>query len=158
VRVEDVIVVLDALDRAGVSYWVGGGWGVAVLAGRQTREHRDLDLAVDAAGLGECLAVLSDLGYRAETDWLPVRIELRAAGDRWVDVHPVAFDDDGHGRQAGLDGVSFEYPPDAFSRGSIAGRSVRCLSARQQRIFRSGYEHRPQDVHDLAQLDALPNT
>jgi hypothetical protein len=95
VRVEDVIVVLDALHGAGVSCWVGGGWGVAVLAGRQTREHRDLDLAVDAAGLGECLAVLSDLGYRAETDWLPVRIELRAAGDRWVDVHPVAFDDDG---------------------------------------------------------------
>jgi hypothetical protein len=32
---------------------------------------------------------------------------------------------------------------------------VPCLSARQQRRFRIGYEHRPQDTHDLAQLDAL---
>jgi lincosamide nucleotidyltransferase A/C/D/E len=156
-RIDDAIVVLDALDGAGVRYWVAGGWGVAALAGRQTREHRDLDLAVDAANLDGCLAVLGDLGYRAETDWLPVRIELRASGDRWVDVHPVTFDDHGHGRQAGPDGGHFEYPPDAFSRGSIAGRSVRCLSARQQRTFRSGYEHRPQDAHDLAQLDALPD-
>ena len=33
----DVIGVLDALDEAGVRSWVGGGWGVAALAGRQTR-------------------------------------------------------------------------------------------------------------------------
>jgi hypothetical protein len=26
---------------------------------------------------------------------------------------------------------------------------------RQQRRFLTGYEHRPQDVHDLAELDAL---
>ncbi len=154
-RVEDVLVVIDALDRSVVAYWVGGGWGVDVLVGRQTRAHRDLDLAVDAVSLDECLAALDDLGYRAETDWLPVRIELRAAAARWVDVHPVAFDDRGHGRQAGLRGEHFEYPPDAFSRGSIAGRSVPCLSARQQRAFHGGYEHRPQDVHDLAQLDDL---
>ena len=29
----DVIQVLDALDGAGVRHWVGGGWGVAALAG-----------------------------------------------------------------------------------------------------------------------------
>jgi hypothetical protein len=57
--------------------------------------------------------------------------------------------------QADLDGGVLDYPPDAFSRGLIAGRAVPCLSARQQRRFRIGYEHRPQDTHDLAQLDAL---
>jgi lincosamide nucleotidyltransferase A/C/D/E len=155
--IEDVIQVLDALDGAGVRHWVGGGWGVAVLAGQQTREHRDLDLAVDAEDLDCCAAALGTLGYTAETDWLPVRIELRASGDRWVDVHPVTFDEHGHGRQAGPDGQHFDYPPRAFTSGSIAGRHVRCLSAHQQRLFRSGYEHRPQDAHDLAQLDALPD-
>jgi lincosamide nucleotidyltransferase A/C/D/E len=155
VDAEDVIVVLGALGGAGVRYWVAGGWGVAALAGRQTRPHRDLDLAVDAVDLGRCLGLLGGLGYVAETDWLPSRIELRAPGERWVDVHPVAFGGGGSGRQAGLDGGFFEYPPDAFGRGRIAGRLVGCLSARQQRRFRSGYEHRPQDIHDLAQLDAL---
>ena len=154
---EDVIQVLDALDGAGARHWVGGGWGVAALAGRQTRQHRDLDLAVDARDLGRCLLVLDHLGYAAETDWLPVRIEMRSAGECWVDVHPVVFDESGHGRQADLEGGSFDYPPDAFSRGLIVGRPVPCLSARQQRRFRSGYEHRPQDLHDLAQLDALPD-
>jgi lincosamide nucleotidyltransferase A/C/D/E len=83
----EVIRVLDAPDEAGVRHWVAGGWGVAPLAGRQTRRHRDLDLAVDADDLGSCLTALGRLGYAAETDWLPVRVELRAPGDRWVDVH-----------------------------------------------------------------------
>jgi lincosamide nucleotidyltransferase A/C/D/E len=155
VEAADVVRVLDGLDEAGVRYWVAGGWGVAALAGAQTRRHRDLDLAVDAAGLGRSLAALGRLGYAVETDWLPSRIELRASGDRWVDVHPVTFGAGAGGRQADRDGGFFEYPPDAFSAGLIAGRSVPCLSAGQQRRFRAGYPHRPQDVHDLAQLDAL---
>jgi lincosamide nucleotidyltransferase A/C/D/E len=155
-RAEDVIEVLDSLDGAGVRHWMGGGWGVDALAGRQTREHRDLDLAVDADDLDRCLRVLGQLGYVAETDWLPVRIELRAPGARWVDVHPVRFSADGHGRQPDLDGGHFDYPPAAFTTGSIGGRLVGCLSARQQRRFRAGYEHRSQDIHDLAVLDALP--
>jgi lincosamide nucleotidyltransferase A/C/D/E len=155
VNAEEAIQVLDALDAAGVRHWVGGGWGVAALVGRQTRQHRDLDLNVDAAQLDRCLAVLGGLGYATETDWLPSRVELRAPGDRWVDVHPIAFDDQGFGRQPDLDGGVFEYPLDAFGHGVIAGRSVGCMSARQQRRFHTGYEHRPQDIHDLAQLDAL---
>jgi lincosamide nucleotidyltransferase A/C/D/E len=154
-RADDVIEVLDNLDRAGVRHWVGGGWGVAALAGRQTREHRDLDLAVDAEHLDACLQALSQLGYTSETDWLPVRIELRAPGARRVDVHPVNFSADGHGRQPDLNGGHFDYPPAAFTTGTIGNRPVSCLSVQQQRRFRTGYEHRPQDIHDLAELDAL---
>lgn len=143
VEAADVVRVLDALDEAGVRYWAAGGWDVAVLAGRQTRRRRDLDLAVDAAGLGCCLAVLGRLGYAAETDWLPSRVELHAPGDRWADVHPVTFGAGGCGRQAGRDGGFFEYPPGAFGAGLIAGRSVPCLSAGQQRRFRAGYPLRP---------------
>ena len=89
---------------------------------------------MDAADLGRCLAALGELGYAPETDWLPSRIELRAPGDRWVDVHPVAFGPGGGGRQADTDGGFFGYPPDAFGRGLIAGRAVPCLSAWQQRL------------------------
>jgi lincosamide nucleotidyltransferase A/C/D/E len=156
VEAGDVIQVLDALDAAGVRHWVGGGWGVAALAGRQTRAHRDLDLNVNAEDLDRGLAALGLLGYVPETDWLPSRVELRAPGDRWVDVHPVAFDSAGNGRQHDMDGGFFEYPRGVFVRGLIGGRVVGCLSARQQRLFHNlGYEHRPQDAHDLAQLDEL---
>ena len=151
----DVIAVLDTLDGASVRHWVGGGWGIVALTGRQTRDHRDLDLAVDADDLVSCLRALAGLGYAVETDWLPVRVELAAPGARWVDVHPVTFGPDGHGRQPDLDGGHFCYSSDAFVVGTIGERPVPCLSAAQQRRFRTGYQLRPQDHHDLAELDRL---
>lgn len=147
--------VLDALDRAGVRHWVAGGWGVDVLVGRETRSHRDLDLIVDEHGFDRTLRELAALGYVTETEDLPLRVEVRAAGDRWVDVHPVRFGADGIGVQGDPDGVHFTYPPEAFARGVIAGRTVECLSVAQQLAFHAGYEHRPQDTHDTALLEAL---
>ena len=70
-------------------------------------------------------------------------------------MHPVTFDTDGHGLQGERGGVHFEYPTEAFAFGSIGDRTVPCLSVSQQRKFHSGYEHRPQDTHDLSQLDLL---
>lgn len=153
-RFEEVTKVLDALADAGGRSWVGGGWGVAVLVGRQTRQHRDLDLAVDADQLQTCVDTLRRLGYVTETDDLPVRIELAAAGRGWVDVHPVAFDAGGHGRQAAHDG-ELHYPPEAFAIGGLRGHRIRCLSAVQQQAFHSGYELQAKDHHDLAQLRDL---
>jgi lincosamide nucleotidyltransferase A/C/D/E len=154
-RFADVERVLDALESQRVRYWVAGGWGVAALAGVQTRSHRDLDLAVDADTLPGCLRALESLGYVRETDWLPVRVEYAARGQRWVDVHPVTFDDTGHGRQDDLDGGHFDYPPEAFGVGRLENRAIPCLSAAQQRAFHSGYEPRLQDLHDLRVLAAV---
>lgn len=137
--------------------WIAGGWGVDALVGRQTREHRDLDLLVDADWLKECLHLLSARGYAVETDWLPVRVELVAARRGWVDVHPVRLSADGSGVQAGLDGTQFHYPADAFTSGSLAGHAVPCLTGAHQRLLHTGYEARPQDVHDLKMLHELGN-
>ena len=152
---EDVVQILDALDDSGVRHWFGGGWGVAVLVGRQTREYRDLDLAVNVDDLQTCLQTLSDLGYVIQSDWLPARIELRAPGNRWVDVHPVKLDDNGRGLQAGLDGAHVDYPPSAFTAGPLNGRRINCLSPQQQRDFHADREHQRKDTHDLVQLDAM---
>jgi len=152
----DVLEVSGALRTAGVRHWPAGGWGIDALVGRQTRPHRDLDLAVDAVDLAAAVAVLADLGYAAETDWLPVRLELAAPGERWVDLHPVVFDAHGDGRQAGLDGGHFDYPAGELVVGSIEGHAMPCLSLTRQRVFHSGYPLRPQDVADLAELDRLP--
>jgi lincosamide nucleotidyltransferase A/C/D/E len=89
-----------------------------------------------ALNLGRCLGLLGGLGYVAETDWLPSRIELRAPGERWVDVHPVAFGGDGSGRQAGLGGGFFEYPPGAFDRGRINDRPTDA-AVHESRLHRS---------------------
>ena len=87
--------------------------------------------------MGACLAALTNLGYLTETDWLPVRLELRAPGRCWVDLHPVPFDARGQGRQEDLDGTQFTDPPSAFSIGRLeaapSGASHRGSSARSTR-------------------------
>lgn len=57
------------------------------LVGRQTRPHRDLDLAADAKDETAALDELGLLGYVVETDWRPVRVELVALDRGWVDLH-----------------------------------------------------------------------
>jgi len=157
-EVDEVLTVLATLAEAGCRTWVAGGWGVDALVGRQTRAHRDLDLALDATGLDAALARLAALGYLAQTDWLPVRLELHRPGHGWVDVHPVVFDATGAGIQAGLEGTAFHYPSACFRDGRIGGTAVGCLSAEQQRAFHQGYELRAVDHHDLALLAGLSPT
>lgn len=152
---EEVVEVLQALDEATVGYWVAGGWGVDLLADAETRAHRDLDLAVDARDYEQCMSTLDVLGYVVETDWLPLRIEVAAANERWVDVHPVTFDSRGLGIQGDPTDAHFLYPADAFTAGRMHGRRVPCLSAGQQQRFHSGYDPRPQDEHDIQLLDSL---
>jgi len=46
-----VLTVLDLADEAGVAPVDRGGWGVDALLGTQTRDHGDLDVAIDARHL-----------------------------------------------------------------------------------------------------------
>jgi lincosamide nucleotidyltransferase A/C/D/E len=155
-RWESVVEVLDALESAPVRYWIAGGWGIDVLIGSETRTHRDLDLAVDAGDYQTCMAALDGLGYTIETNWLPLRVEVAAPGERWVDVHPVTFDARGLGLQGDPTAVHFLYSPTAFTMGQLHGRWTPCLSVEQQELFHSGYELRHQDEHDLRLLASLP--
>ena len=153
--VAQAVLVCAGLTDAGVRFWLAGGWGVDALAGRQTRPHRDLDLLVDAADEAMTLEVLGDLGYLVETDWRPIRVELTRAGSGWVDVHPVVFDAEGNGVQAGPEGTEFSYPAAIFTTGRVGGIVVGCVSAAAQRAAHEGYAPRAQDEHDLAVLEAL---
>ncbi len=154
-HLKEVTEILADLREAGCRAWVAGGWGVDALVGGQTRPHRDLDLAMDGGDVPSAIVALEQRGYRVETDWRPVRVDLACVGVGWVDVHPVVFDQDGHGRQAGSEGACFDYPPTAFDTGSLGATQVACLSRQQQLTFHTGYEPRPVDLHDLELLNAL---
>lgn len=112
---------------------------------------------MDADNEATAVRVLELRGYQVETDWRPVRVELAAPGLGWVDLHPVVFDVTGNGRQADVDGGHFDYPPEAFDESVLAGVPVSCLSWRQQVRFHSGYPPRAADLHDLHQLEQLPD-
>jgi len=45
VPADEVVRVLDRLEQDALAAWLDGGWGVDALVGRQTRPHKDVDIA-----------------------------------------------------------------------------------------------------------------
>jgi len=121
---------------------------------RKTTRSRQANGGSDPAGAARTILT----GYRVETDWRPVRVELVAPGRGWVDLHPVVFDSRGHGRQADVYGGCFDCPPEAFTEGVLERLVVPCLSREQQMRFHRGYVPRAVDVHDLRLLEELAST
>jgi hypothetical protein len=52
------------LDAAGIDYWLFGGWAVDFYAGRVTRTHSDVDLAVWLDDLSRIVDLLQADGWR----------------------------------------------------------------------------------------------
>ncbi|MBQ2709812.1 MAG: DUF4091 domain-containing protein, partial [Clostridia bacterium] len=104
----DLFAVLDLLEGASIPCFLDGGWGVDVLTGRETRPHRDIDINYDARFTDTLLSLLSENGYAAETDWMPVRMELYSDAWGYLDIHPIEFRPNGSARQADRGGGWYE--------------------------------------------------
>ena len=149
-----VLEVLDTLGAAGVRAGITGGWGIDALLRRETRPHGDVDLGIDTADVETAVEALGVIGYAVMLDQRPARVELAASTGR-IDLHPIAWGKDGTGRQTGLDGEVFEYPPGSLdATGVIGGREVRCGTPELQLAFHSHYEPREHDRRDMAELSA----
>jgi lincosamide nucleotidyltransferase A/C/D/E len=169
VRGNDLLRILDALDAAGIGFWLAGGWGVDALVGRQTRRHDDVDLVIDDFGarVADACTALGPLGfdvlgtYRYAL-WMPDRWLLRDGALRMVDLlsidWPRLADALGLPAGAGLGELSAELRSQVFSEGVVGGRTVPCLSARVQLLYHSGFAPRSVHHHDVALLHALLDT
>jgi lincosamide nucleotidyltransferase A/C/D/E len=155
----EVLKVLDALALAGLPSWLDGGWGVDALLGKQTRSHEDIDLVVELARLDEVRAILGELGFHLVEDHLPTRAAMRSDDGGQIDLHPVTFDENGIGWQAGAapDGADCSYPADGFSLGQVAGQSVPCLTPTLQIEHHLGYQPRERDRADVTALASAFN-
>ena len=139
----------------GITYWLDGGWGVDILAGKQTRIHRDIDINFDAQHTEKLLNVLLNLGYKIDTDWKPVRIELYSDELGYLDIHPFVLNEDGTSKQADLEGGWYEFEKDYFGSVFFEGKTIPCISLKGQKVFHSGYELRDKDKHDISILESL---
>jgi lincosamide nucleotidyltransferase A/C/D/E len=149
----EVARLVDALERAGVTVWLDGGWGVDALLAEQVREHDDLDLVVELAAVGTLTSTLEGLGYAQVAGEHPRSFVLTDAAGRQVDVHPVTFDDAGGGVYRMDDGREWTYPAEGFTgRGVVGGRNVRCLSPAVQVLVHAGYELAVKDYLELRLL------
>jgi lincosamide nucleotidyltransferase A/C/D/E len=154
----NVLEVLDSLADAGITAWLDGGWGIDALLGEQTRPHADLDVAIARDDCARARERLEALGYRHDAEaepGLPARLVLRDDHGRQVDLHPLVFDPEGNGwQQLSSRGAWGCYPAaDLDASGTIAGRSVRCISAQLQLRFHLGHEWNEREEQDLRLLN-----
>lgn len=152
---EDLTFVITLLENANITYWVDGGWGVDLLAGRQTREHRDIDINFDSEHTEKLLNLLLEHGYQIDIDWKPVRIELYSEKYGYLDIHPFVLNSDGTAKQADLEGGYYEFEEDIFGKTLFDGKVIPCISLKGQKLFHSGYELRDKDERDILILDKL---
>ena len=150
---EDLMTVIGILENAGITYWIDGGWGVDILAGKQTRTHRDIDINFDAQYTEKLLNLLLERGYEVDTDSEPVRIELYSEKYGYLDIHPFVLNKDGTAKQADLEGGWYEFEKDLFGNAVFEGKTIPCISVKGQKIFHSGYDLRDKDKHDILILE-----
>ncbi|MCK9435675.1 MAG: aminoglycoside adenylyltransferase [Proteiniphilum sp.] len=155
---KSLFMVLDVLEELNIRYWVDGGWGVDILIGEQTREHRDVDIDFDATFETILIDKLEGLGYQITTDWRPARVELSHPIHGHIDIHPLIISDSGDAKQADLEGGWYHFKAEYFSEALFEGRTIPCISLEAQRLFHSGYELREVDKEDLKKLDSLGNS
>jgi lincosamide nucleotidyltransferase A/C/D/E len=158
-----VLTVTDAIAAAGLRCWVAGGWGIDALLGRQTRRHYDLDLVIsdtpdDVERMGR---VLAREGFRLVVRdsragvFMPVRHCWQDGQGRTVEIMPVALYEPPPGVVAEL--AQRRPWEQLFTRGTIGGRDVPCLSASLQFMLHEGYDTRSKDRADVAALRAHVN-
>ena len=152
---ENLMKVIEILEASNIKYWLDGGWGVDILVGKQTRDHRDIDIDFDAQHTEKLLSILKDYGYKIDTDSAPVRIELYSDKLGYIDIHPFILNENGTSKQADLNGGWYEFESDYFGSAIFEGKKIPCISAKGQRVFHTGYELRDVDKHDIKIIESL---
>ena len=95
----DVIDIYSTLGGLGIQIWIDGGWGVDALLGRQTRPHKDLDIALEEQHLVRFERFLALRGYHRTKREIerPFNFVLADHSGREIDVHVISLDENGDG-------------------------------------------------------------
>lgn len=152
-RCEEVVELYQALEQAGLTIWIDGGWAVDAHIGHQTRGHSDLDIAVEAKDLAALLRQLEQRGFARTasagiSDWNFVMSKVEG---QKVDIHVVALDEMLGANGEPRDGIA--YPAGSLTgEGALMGVAVRCVRADILLQLKASYPPRPVDRHDVAAL------
>src|SRR3989338_3942351 len=92
----DVIDLYSKLEELGVKIWVDGGWGIDALLGRQTRTHKDLDIAIQEKNTPKLRDFLGERGYKQIKEDSKWNFVLADGIGHEVDVHAFIFDEKGN--------------------------------------------------------------
>lgn len=144
---EEVIELYKLFEENGIQVWIDGGWGIDALLGKQTRPHKDLDIAIYHKDKPKLLKLFKERGYKDiarddTSDWNFVLGD----GEYEIDVHTFIFDDEGKN----IYGTN--YPKESLSgTGKINGVTVNCIPPEWVVKFHAQalYEPKEKDIQDV---------
>src|SRR5215207_8228576 len=140
---DHVVGIYNLLESHGIKIWVDGGWGDDALLEEQTREHGDLDIAIQERDLYQMRELLGERGYhdKGEQHARPWNFIIQDQSGHEIDVHAINLDIAGNGIYGPEeDGVM--YPASSLTAiGSIAGRPVCCICPDDMVKWLFGFEH-----------------
>lgn len=150
----DVLDFYRTMSEIGVEVWIDGGWGVDALLGKQTRSHKDLDIAIQERHVALLREVLLTRGYREvrPEDARPWNFVLGEETGREIDVHVIVLDDSGNGVYGPPEKGEMYPATSLIGTGIIDGQTVRCISPEWAVKFHSGYELKEKDFRDVSAL------
>lgn len=161
--IDQVTHIYQFLLHHGATTWLQGGWGIDALLGRQTREHKDVDLLVEVKDVTKLLHLLEPRGFTLAYTWeenvwvvdkgirTPTAFVLSHADGRELDVHAARLDTQGQAIPAWDSELVFT-PEDLSGTGTLKGVPVRCWSAKMQMRTHLGYELPRYQIEDLKLL------
>lgn len=119
------------------------------LLGIETREHTDLDIALQHKDVPELRRLLGERGFNEiqVPDTRDCNFVLQDKQGNRVDVHSYTFDDQGNN----IFGVAYK-PEHLTGSGSIAGHPVKCIPPDHMVAFHSGYRLDENDFRDVKAL------
>jgi lincosamide nucleotidyltransferase A/C/D/E len=150
----DVIEIYTTLANLGICVWIDGGWGVDALLGRQTRLHKDLDIAIEDHHLLQFEQFLTCIGYKRTKREIerPFNFVLADRNGREIDVHVISRDERGNGIY-GPPEMGVMYPAESLTgKGTIDDCPVLCISPEWMVKFHSGYTLTEKDYNDVSAL------
>lgn len=128
---EEVLELYDLLTKRDITIWIDGGWAVDALLGEQTRNHQDLDIAIQHKDLLALKNFLESLGYKEISRDEEKMWDLVLVNDegKEIEVHTFTFDSEGKVIE---EEYWNGYSADSLAgMGTIAGQQVRCVSLSQ---------------------------
>jgi lincosamide nucleotidyltransferase A/C/D/E len=150
----DALEIYGALERIRVEIWVDGGWGVDALLGKQTRIHKDLDIAIQEKDVPKLLELLGSRGYRdiKLEEARPHNFVLGDTRNHQIDVHVIVLDEKGDGIYGPVEDGRMYPAASLTGTGTIDDHPVRCISPEWLVKFHSGYPLKVKDLKDVSAI------
>lgn len=129
--------LLDLFEANDIDVIVDGGWSIDALLGKQTREHNDLDLAVNRKQAKNLREILGTHGYQEIRRDGEANLVLADSNGNEIDVHIFEFDKENNN----IYGI--EYPCESLKgTGTIGDRTVKCISPKYMVEFIAEWVHK----------------